>query len=139
MKSSKLKIKDIRIDAVIVGAIVDNVGTLFVMMLLMTSLASTGISQDEVMLRMKGLSGLLLTLIIGLGGTFLGGYVAGRMAKQSEILHGGFVAAVGIAIGVAFGEETLPLWYHIVGFGLMLPAGMFGGRLALLRRPAQGQ
>ena len=127
---------DIKFKAVIVGAIVDNVGTLAVMLFLMTALASQGLSQDEVVVQMKTLSGLLLTLIIGLGCTCLGGYVAGRMALRSEVLHGALVAGAGVVMAMLFRESGLPTWYDIIGFAGMLPAGMGGGYIAQLRRKA---
>jgi len=117
-----------------VGAIVDNVGTLAVMLFLMTALASQGFSQDEIIVQMKTLSGQLLTLIIGLGCTCLGGYVAGRMALRSEVLHGALVAAAGAVLALLFRESGLPSWYDIIGFASMLPAGMGGGFLAQQRR-----
>jgi hypothetical protein len=125
---------DIKFKAVIVGAIVDNVGTLFLMMLLMTALASQGLSQDEVLVRMKTLSGQLLTLIIGLGCTCLGGYVAGRMSLRAEVMHGALVAGAGMVMALIFRESGLPAWYDIIGFAGMLPAGMGGGKLARQRR-----
>ena len=134
MQLPKVKLSDIRIDAVIVGAIVDNMTTMSVMLLLMSGLASTGIPQEEAMNRMKSLSGMLLGLIIGLGCTMLGGYVAGRMAKKSELLHGALVAAIGMTLALLFQEKGLPLWYDIAGFLGMLPAGIAGGYLARQRR-----
>ena len=125
---------DIKFKAVIVGAIVDNVATLAVMLFLMTALASQGLSQDEVVVRMKTLSGQLLTLIIGLGCTGLGGYVAGRMALRSEVLHGALVAGAGLVVALLFRESGLPAWYDIIGFVAMVPAGMGGGYIAQLRR-----
>ena len=125
---------DIKLKAVIVGAIVDNVGTMVVMLFLMTALASQGISQDEVIARMKSQSGLLLNLILGLGCTFLGGYVAGRMARRSEVLHGALVAGIGMVLALIWRESGLPPWYDIIGFAGMLPAGMFGGHIARQRR-----
>jgi len=127
-------LSDIKLKAVIAGALVDNVATLFVMMFLMTALSSTGISHDDVVVRMKSTSGLLLTLIIGLGCTCLGGYVAGRMARRSEVLHGALVAGAGMVLALLYRETGLPLWYDIIGFAGMLPAGMGGGYIAQLRR-----
>jgi len=127
-------LSDIKIKAVIVGALADNVGTLFIMMLLMTSLASQGISHDEVIARMKSQSGLLLNLILGLGCTFLGGYVAGRIARRSEVLHGALVAGAGMVLAQIWRESGLPPWYDIIGFAGMLPAGMLGGHMARQRR-----
>src|SRR5512139_3217362 len=93
-----LKLSDIKLKAVLAGAVLDNATTLFLMTLLAAALVSTGLSEDEVMSRMKSTSGLLLGLIIGLGCTALGGYVAGRMAKQAERMHGLVVAVIGMAI-----------------------------------------
>ncbi|MDH4161149.1 MAG: hypothetical protein OEW15_00455 [Nitrospirota bacterium] len=130
MDSSKLNLSNIRFDAVIVGAIVDNITTMSLMLLLMSAMSATGIPQDEVISRMKTLSGLLLSLMLGLGCTAFGGYVAARMAKKSEILHGAWVGGFGIVLALVFREEGLPLWYHVAGFICMLPAGMAGGHLA---------
>jgi uncharacterized membrane protein YeaQ/YmgE (transglycosylase-associated protein family) len=127
-------LSDIKLKAVIVGAIVDNVGTIAVMLFLMTALASQGISQDEVVARMKSPSGLLLNLIIGLGCTCLGAYVAGRMAQRSEVLHGAVVAVAGMVLALLYRESGVPLWYDIMGFAGMLPAGMLGGHIARQRR-----
>jgi hypothetical protein len=124
---------DIKLKAVIVGAIVDNVGTLFIMLLLMTALVSQGLSQEEVVARLKSPSGLLLNLIIGLGCTFLGGYVAGRIARRSEVLHGSLVAGAGMVLALLLRESGLPPWYDIIGFAGMLPAGMIGSLMARQR------
>jgi len=129
-----LKLSDIKLKAVIVGAVVDNATTLFIMTFLAAALVSAGISEDEVMSRMKSANGLLLGLIIGLGCTVLGAYVAGRMAKQAEVLHGALVAAIGMVIALIFRESGVPAWFDILGFAAMLPAGMAGGYLAERRR-----
>jgi len=125
---------EIKFKAVIAGAIVDNVGTLAIMLFLMTALASQGLSHEEVVVRMKTVSGQLLTLIIGLGCTGLGGYVAGRMAPRSEVMHGALVAGAGVIMALIFRESGLPTWYDIIGFAGMLPAGMGGGYISQLRR-----
>jgi hypothetical protein len=124
------KLSDIKFKAVIVGAIVDNAGTLLLMTLLAAALVSTGLSEDEVMSRMKSTSGLLLGLIVGLSFTGLGGYFAGRMAGRAEVLHGVLVAVLGMIVAVIFREGGIPLWFDIAGFVAMLPAGMAGGYLA---------
>ena len=125
---------DIKFRAVIAGSLVDNVATLFIMLLLMTALSSTGISEDEVVGRMKSPSGLLLSLIIGLGCTGFGGYVSGRMAQRSEVLHGALVAGIGMILALIWRESGLPNWYDIIGFAGMLPAGIVGGSMAGQRR-----
>jgi hypothetical protein len=125
---------NIKLKAIVVGALVDNVGTMFIMMLLMTALVTRGLSQDEVVARLKSPSGLLLNLIIGLGCTCLGGYVAGRIARRSEVLHGGLVAGAGMVLALLLRESGLPGWYDVIGFTAMLPAGMLGGHMARQRR-----
>jgi len=139
MQPPKLQFSDINFKAVIVGAIVDNAGTLLVMTTLAALLVKTGLSEDEVMTRMKDTNGLLLGLIIGLGFTLLGGFFAGRMAANAKLLHGALVAIVGMIITVVFWEKGGPLWFDIAGFAGMLPAGIAGGYLALRYPPARKQ
>jgi hypothetical protein len=128
------KVSDIKLRAVIAGALTDNVATLGIMLMLMAALSSQGLPDDEVALRMKSLSGVLLSFIIGMSCTGLGGYVAGRMARQAEVLHGAIVAVLGIVLVLVFPEEGPTAWHHIAGLAGMLPAGMAGGYLALKRR-----
>ena len=129
MDLPKPNLSAIKLKAVVLGALTDNGVTLFFMMFLITSMRSTDIPQEEIAARMKSLSGLLLSLIIGLGGTVLGGFVAGRVARSSEVLHGALVAMVGMVLAVFLRDTDVPLWYDIVGFAGMLPAGMYGGYL----------
>ncbi len=128
------KFYDIKFKAVIVGAVADNAGTFLFMMILASALLSTGLSEDQVMNRMKSISGLLLQLIVGLCCTVLGGYVAGRMAGRAEVLQGALVAALGMIVALIFREGGTPVWLGIAGFAGMLPAGMGGGYLAYRRR-----
>ena len=129
------KFSDIKFTAVIIGAVVDNAGTLLLMTTLAAALVSTGLSEDEVMVRMKSSNGLLLGLILGLGCTVMGGFFAGWIAKRAEVLHGALVAIVGMVLSMFFRESGMPIWFEIAGFVCMLPAGMAGGYLAQKRRP----
>jgi hypothetical protein len=124
------KFSDIKIKAVIIGAIVDNGGTLLLMTLLASALVSKGLSPDEVMIRMKSTSGLLLGLILGLGCTMLGAYFAGKIAGRAEVLHGVLVAVAGMVVALIFRESGTPFWFDVAGFAGMLPAGIAGGHLA---------
>jgi hypothetical protein len=128
------RLSDIKLKAVIAGAVVDNAGTLFLMTLLAALLVRSGLTEDEVMARMTSTDGLLLGLILGLSCTVGGAYLAGRMARTAEVLHGALVAAAGMAVSVIFWESGDPLWFDIAGFAAMLPAGMSGGYLAQRRR-----
>jgi hypothetical protein len=124
------EIRKLKYQAVLWGVLVDTVGTVAAAMILFSAMAGAGFSEAEVTLRMHSLSGLLLMLILGLGFTLLGGYVAGRIAKHDEILHGALVAGVGLVLGLFLREPGLPLWYEIISFAAMLPIGMAGGYLA---------
>jgi hypothetical protein len=130
------KFSDIKLTAVIVGIIVDNAGTLLVMTFLAAALVSSGLSEDEVMTRLKSTNGLLLGVIIGLSFTALGGFFAGRMAGRAEVLHGALVAAAGIVLAQVFREGGIPLWFDIVGILGMPAAGIAGGYLAQKHRVA---
>jgi hypothetical protein len=129
-----IKFSDIKFKAVIIGAIADNAGTLLLMTLLAAALVSTGLSEDQVMTRMKSTSGLLLGLILGLSCTVLGGFFAGKIAGQAEVLHGVLVAIAGMIMAIIFRETGTPLWFDVAGLAGMLPAGIAGGHLAQKHR-----
>lgn len=118
--------------AIAAGAVIDTLCTMFILSLLMVSLTATGIPESEILDRLKSPSGLLLGLIIGLGCTVLGGYVAGRIARRSEAALGASVAVVGMIFGAFFREGGLPLWHDIVGFAAMIPCGIAGGFFAAM-------
>jgi putative membrane protein (TIGR04086 family) len=77
----------------------------------------------------------ITNIILALGFTFLGGYIAGRIAKHSEVLHGGIVGAVGIIIGfIIIVAMSSPIrWPEIVCFVGIIPIGMGGGCVARTR------
>ncbi len=120
----------LKFKAVLLGFLVDTLGTLAFATVLIFAMTERGLPQDEIAARMHGLSGLLLMLIFGLGFTLLGGYVAGRAAGQAEILHGAMVAGIGLVLGLFLREPALPLWYEVVSFAAMIPSGAAGGYLA---------
>ena len=125
-----LQIRRLRFKAILWGVLVDTIGTLIVAMALVLALAASGIPEAEITARMHGFSGLMLMLILGLGFTLIGGYVAGRTAGRFEILHGAIVAGIGLILGLFFREPGLPLWYEMVSFAAMIPLGMAGGYIA---------
>ncbi len=121
----KLKIK-----AILFGFLADTVGTLAFVFVLISAMAGAGIPENEIKFRLKGLTGLLLMLIVGLGFTVLGGYVAGRTARQAEVLHGAVVAGIGLVLGIFLHDPGLPLWYHLISFGAAVPAGIAGAYIS---------
>ena len=96
-------------------------------------MAISGTSLDETESLLREPFVLIPIMIIGFGFTMLGGFVAGRMAKRSEILHGGIVGGLGIPFGFLFGA-SIPLWYNLISYMGVIPIGMFGGYLARLRQ-----
>ena len=125
-----LQIRSLRYKAIILGVLVDISGTLVVATALFFALASSGIPEAEIDARMRGFSGLMLMLILGLGFTLIGGYVAGRTAGRFEIQHGAIVAGIGLVLGLFFREPGLPLWYEAISFAAVIPIGMVGGYIA---------
>ncbi len=123
-------IRGLKFTAILFGFLIDTIGTLLFASLLATLLASKGLSEAEIIARMQSLSGLLLMLILGLGFTVLGGYAAGRTARQAELLNGAAVAALGMILGLFLRDPGLPPWYEVVSFAASIPAGVWGGYLA---------
>jgi len=72
---------------------------------------------------------LLVSLIVGLSFSALGGYVAARVAKREIYLNAGLVGVVSVLIGLTMGAEAPP-WYTIAGYVLVIPAALFGAHLA---------
>lgn len=122
--------RGLKFKAILFGCLIDTIGTLVIAFAIIFAMGVAGISTDEISARMHGFSGLMLMLIVGLAGTFVGSYVAGRMAGQAEILHGVVVAGIGLVLGLFLREPNLPLWYEAVSFAAMAPVGMAGGYLA---------
>ncbi len=125
-----LHIRELSFKAIVWGVLVDTVGTLIVATALLLAMAASGLPEAEITKRLYGLSGLMLMLIVGLGFTLIGGYVAGRTAGRIELLHGAIVAGVGLVLGLFLREPNLPLWYETISFAAMIPAGMTGGYFA---------
>ncbi len=125
--SAKLGIK---IVPIIVGVLTESVGTVAPAMILVVSLAASGLPDYEILPRMHSFCGLMLSVIANLGSTAVGGYFAGQMARQLPVLHGGIVAALGLFLTILCRKAGLPLWYEILSLGGMIPAGMIGGMMA---------
>jgi hypothetical protein len=86
---------------------------------------------------------LIVTEIIGLFLTTVGGFVAARMARTQHSRHG---AAVGVGALLVWllvewfsASDALPVWYEAVSFVSVIPAGALGGYVAAQRanRPLQ--
>jgi hypothetical protein len=96
------------------------------------ALAARGVPANQIAAHFQGMAFFVTSLVLGFGFTVLGGYVAGRVAKRSEMLHGGIVGGIGIVFGILF-AAALPLWCTIVSSAGVVPFGMVGGFLARQR------
>ena len=118
--------------AIILGVIFDNIGYLCFITILGIALGIMGITENEINTQIETITNIILAL----GFTFLGGYIAGRIARHSEVLHGGIVGAVGILIGfIIIVAMSYPIrWPEIVCFVGIIPIGMGGGYVARNRK-----
>jgi hypothetical protein len=125
--------------AVIVGLTTAVIGSVATGLVLVIAMAASGIPDNELLPRIHTFSGLMLRLIGLLGFTFIGGYFAAQMAGQSHILHAGAVAGLGLFLSLLCWEPGLPLWYGLLHFGGMVPAGLMGGYIAKNPTPPADQ
>lgn len=113
--------------AILVGVMTDVVGSVATGLLLSIAMTAFGIPEAEIIPRLNSFSGLMLKALAVLGFTFTGGYFAGQIAGQRRVLHGGIVAVIGMLFSILCWEKGLPIWYGMLHFGGMVPAGMAGG------------
>jgi hypothetical protein len=133
--ADKRRIIDIK--AVALGVLTDTGGSLVIgailAVIIVVGLAMNGIPKNQIEAYLHGPIVLILGMVIGFAFTILGGFVAGRVSKKFEILHGGIVGFIGILFGVLF-WTTLPMWYIIVSLVGVVPLGMLCGRIAEVSR-----
>ena len=125
--------QEISTKAIILGVMFDNIGYLCFITILGIALGIMGITENEINTQIETITNIILAL----GFTFLGGYIAGRIAKHSEVLHGGIVGAIGILIGfiIIVVAMSYPIrWPEIVCFVGIIPIGMGGGCVAWTRK-----
>jgi len=129
------KTETINIKAIVWGAMFDNIGCLFFTAIIGIALGITGISENEINTQVGSPIGLIMNIILAFGFTFFGAYIAGRIAKHSEVLHGGIVGAIGIILGfIIIVAMYFPIhWPQIVSFVGIVPIGMMGGYFSKTR------
>jgi len=120
--------------AVIVGVMTSVVGSVATALLLVIAMAAYGIPDAQIIPRLNSASGLMLKALAILGFTFAGGYFAGQIAVRRTVLHGVIVAVIGMVLSILCRESEWPLWYNVVHFGGMVPAGIIGGYLGKPRK-----
>ena len=134
----------VKIRPIIAGAVVDYIGTYVAMILylaffFMGDAMKGGAPSEETVEKafqqmISSPEGLITLFLIGVLGTVLGGYVAGRLARSEEVKHGALVGAVSLAVGLiqssSGARSPVPEWYELLGYALTIPAGALGGSLA---------
>jgi hypothetical protein len=132
----------LRPGAILLGVIVDTVATIISGMVLLFVFApqaawqQNGNVPDEMIdAIVTSPTFLIASLVVGISCTVLGAFVGARRAACFHVRHGGWIA-VGSAVvalvsyAVSAQGEPNPLWFDIVGFTLIIPAGVAGGLLA---------
>ena len=76
-----------------------------------------------------------VSLGIAFAFTALGGFVAGRIAREAEFLHGTLVGLVSLLLYLALPSSEV-LWYEVAASLGTIPAAMAGGLLAMRTRNA---
>ena len=129
------KTRTINIKAIVWGAIFDNIGYLFFTTIIGIALGIMGISENEINTQIVSPLGSIINIILAFGFTFFGVYIAGRIAKYSEVLHGGIVGAIGLILGfIIMVAMYFPIhWPQIVSFVGIVPIGMVGGYFSRTR------
>jgi hypothetical protein len=129
--------------AILIGVVVDNLATLVASYFLVLLFAIQLLRQhggdvpDEALDPVLASPEFLLaSLIAGLLCTVFGAYVGARRAACFYVRHGAWIAVGSAIVGVllyvipAQAESRPPMWFDMVGFTLMIPAGVAGGLLA---------
>lgn len=98
--------------------------------------ASEGLSEQEIEERISQSASsdelLAAVFLAGLAGSVLGGYVAGRIARDGVLAHAALVGGVGALLGLVtqtLAPGDLPEWYSIGSYVLSVPAALLGGWL----------
>jgi hypothetical protein len=124
--------------AVIIGFVVDIVGSMIVGMIL--TIAMFGMPTDPTAAAavetqmMESMPFLVMSFVIGLGFTIVGGYVAGGVAGKAEWKNALAVGVLGICSGVLINMSgsagNLPQWYTVGSYILVIPCAVFGGLMS---------
>ncbi|MDE3111747.1 MAG: hypothetical protein KGN00_05020 [Chloroflexota bacterium] len=126
---------DLNVRAVVIGALVDTIGTLIVGLLFdaAVSAAYAAPSPDALAAMVYHSVPLQLAqLALGLALTAIGAYVAAHIAKKEPLLHAFAVGVISTAIGFIFvfsAPEGAPFWAEAAGLLLTIPAAFVGGQV----------
>jgi hypothetical protein len=128
--------KDIKFLAIIVGVVTDVASTQVILLkfVFFCAIVLRIEGQDfRPLLSQHSLSTQLPEMALGGLGSFLGGFVAGRMAKTAEIKNTLLMGLLSNATGFAF-FHMAETWVMVAGSAMTFAAATLGGYLALLIR-----
>lgn len=124
---------------VLLGVAVDNLGTLISTALIGgIYFANRPVDEQDVSVIYSNVGLLLLLLVVGLFWSFLGGFIAAKVAKRAEYFNAAIIGVIGAAIGFdsMLTNDSIPLWYELIGFVVIVPVSLLGGFVALKRKKA---
>lgn len=122
--------------AVMLGIVADLGATFVAMMALLAFLGVNteveNLSEEEAVQLVESTfqdpTYLLISGLLGLLATVLGGYVAAKLAHAAPLLNAACVGVFGVVLGILFIGKS-PLWFALIGIILTLPAAIVGGIL----------
>jgi hypothetical protein len=132
----------IRPKAILIGIVADIGATYLIMAVLMVSLGAGArdLSEEEARQLIESTFQqpfyLLLSAVLGLLATALGGFVAAKVASVAPLLNAACVGLFDLILGILLIGDA-PLWFSVMALLLTLPAAIMGG--VLWRRAAPGQ
>ena len=130
--------------AILAGSAVDIGGTFIASILLAlvlgAVLTASGSAPAEVQSRLQNDSAfVVLGLILEVVFSGLGAFIAGRLAKHSELLHAGITWGVCLLVGISMSllwSPPTPVGYYVLSYSLALVAALLGGKLAAASKRA---
>jgi hypothetical protein len=133
-------IRELRPWAVLIGSLVDNLGTTL-WGLAYFAMRGVPVASDtppaelqqgiDTIMQSTGDAAALLA--IGMGFVVIGAYAGGRLGKNAPMLNGMAVSVVSLIVTIInefMATGTEPLWYSVIGYALVLPAGWAGAAMA---------
>jgi ABC-type lipoprotein release transport system permease subunit len=130
-----MRVSGIRVSAIAIGFAVDYVSSMSAAIAFsaaaMAWLRAQGAPEADVERLFRGadapLAFQVTLLILGTGGTLLGGYVAGRLGRHAPALHGFALGLVSLALGWVAGDvESAPAWYQLTAYATVVPTAVLG-------------
>ncbi|BAU13297.1 hypothetical protein LEP3755_38360 [Leptolyngbya sp. NIES-3755] len=125
----------VSIKAILIGLVVDIVGTLaggtllgFILGIGLATQSRSRTDFDSLLAQSVLSPGFLIVgLIVGLGFTFLGSFVAVRIANRAALTHAGILGAIAFVLGSLYVPKEYPLWFVVASLALTIPSALLGG------------